>query len=171
MELMKPGDVITHCFNTHTIGILDSSGKVKASVLAARQRGVLFDIGHGAGSFNFAIARKALDQGFLPDTISTDVYQASINGPVFDMPTTMSKMLYLGMDFDDILARTTAAPAKIVNRLPGMGSLAVGAPADIALLAIEDGHFKLVDAQWNEVTVERRIVSRLTICRGKRMTA
>lgn len=169
MELMKAGDVITHCFNTHTIGILDSNGKVKASVLAARERGVLFDIGHGAGSFNFAIARKALDQGFVPDTISTDVYQASINGPVFDMPTTMSKMLYLGMSFDDIVARSTATPAKIVNRLPGMGSLAVGAPADIALLGIEEGRFKLVDAQWNEVTVERRIVSRLTICRGRRM--
>jgi dihydroorotase len=154
MELMRPGDVITHCYNTHTLGILDSNGKVKPSVLAARQRGVLFDVGHGAGSFNFEIARKALGQGFLPDTISTDIYQASIDGPVFDMPTTMSKMLYLGMSFEDILAR----------------SLAVGAPADIALLGVEEGRFKLVDAQWNEVNVERRIVSRLTICRGKRMT-
>jgi dihydroorotase len=171
MELLKPGDVLTHCYNTHTLGILDANGKVKPSVLAARQRGVLFDIGHGAGSFNFEIARKALADGFLPDTISTDVYQASINGPVFDMPTTMTKMLYLGMDFDDIVARSTATPAKIINRLPGMGSLEIGAPADIALLAIEEGNFKLVDAQWNEVTVERRIVSRLTICRGKRMSA
>jgi dihydroorotase len=170
MELMKPGDVVTHCFTTHTFGFLDANGMVNARVLAARERGVLFDIGHGAGSFNFAIARKALDQGFLPDTISTDVYQASINGPVFDMPTTMSKMLYLGMDFDDILGRSTANPAKIVNRLAGMGSLAVGAPADIALLGVEEGRFKLVDAQWNEVTVERRIVSRMTICRGKRMS-
>jgi dihydroorotase len=169
MELMKPGDVITHCFNTHTLGILDANGKVKASVLAARERGVLFDIGHGAGSLNFEIARRALGQGFLPDTISTDVYTASIDGPVFDMPTTMSKMLHLGMDFDEILARSTASPAKIINRLPGMGSLAVGAPADIALLEIEQGQFKLVDAQWNEVTVERRIVSRQTICRGRRM--
>jgi dihydroorotase len=169
MELMKPGDVITHVFNTHTLGILDETGKVRPSVLAARERGVLFDIGHGAGSFNFEIARKALGQGFLPDTISTDVYTASINGPVFDMPTTMSKMLHLGLDFDQILARSTAAPAKIINRLPGMGTLEVGAPADIALLEIERGQFKLVDAQWNEVTVDRRIVSRLTICRGKRM--
>ncbi len=171
MELMKPGDVITHCFNTHTIGILDANGKIKPSVMAARDRGVLFDIGHGAGSFNFEIARKALDQGFLPDTISTDVYDASINGPAFDMPTTMSKMLYLGMNFDEILARSTANPAKIINRLSGMGSLEVGAPADIALLEIEQGQFKLVDAQWNAVTVDRRIVSRLTICRGKRMAS
>jgi dihydroorotase len=169
MELMKPGDVVTHCYNTHTLGILDSGGKVKPSVLAARERGVLFDIGHGAGSFNFEIARKALDQGFLPDTISTDVYDASINGPVFDMPTTMSKMLHLGMSFDDVLARSTVSPAKIVNRLAGMGSLQVGSPADIALLAIEEGEFKLVDAQWNEVSTPRRIVSRLTICRGRRM--
>jgi dihydroorotase len=142
---------------------------VKPSVIAARERGVLFDIGHGAGSFNFEVARKALDQGFLPDTISTDVYQASIDGPVFDMPTTMSKMLHLGMSFEDILARSTANPAKVINRLPGMGSLEVGAPADLALLAIEEGRFQLVDAQWNAVSVERRIVSRLTICRGQRM--
>jgi dihydroorotase len=171
MPLMKAGDVVTHCFTGHTLGILDEAGKLRKSVLDARARGVLFDIGHGAGSFNFEAARKAMDQGFLPDTISTDVYTASINGPVFDMPTTMNKLLHLGMSFDDVLLRVTAAPAKIVNRLEGMGRLEVGGPADIALLAMEQGQFKLVDAQWNAVTVEKRLVSRLTICRGKRLVA
>ena len=171
MPLMKAGDVVTHCFTGHTLGILDEAGKLRKSVLDARARGVLFDIGHGAGSFNFEAARKAMAQGFLPDTISTDVYTASINGPVFDMPTTMNKMLHLGMSFDDVLLRTTAAPAKIVNRLEGMGRLQVGGPADIALLAMEQGQFKLVDAQWNAVTIEQRLVSRLTICRGKRLVA
>jgi dihydroorotase len=94
-----------------------------------------------------------------------------VNGPVYDMPTTMSKMLYLGMSFEDVLLRVTANPARIVNRVPGMGTLAVGAPADIALLAIEDGQFQLVDSQRNVVTAPKRIVSRLTICRGKRVTA
>jgi dihydroorotase len=138
-------------------------------VREARARGVLFDIGHGLGSFNFAAARKAMDAGFLPDTISTDIYNLNTNGPVFDMPTTMSKMLHLGMSFDDILVRVTANAAKAVNRIEGMGTLKTGAPADLALLAIEDGAFPLTDSQRNTVTAKQRIVSRLTIVRGKRM--
>jgi len=170
MELMKPGDVVTHCYNTHTLGILDGAGKVRQSVLEARRRGVLFDVGHGLGSFNFEAARKALADGFVADTISTDIYNLNVTrGPVYDMPTTMSKMMHLGMSFDDVLARTTIAPAKIVNRLPGMGTLAVGAPADVAVLRIEDGAFPLVDSQRNTVTAKQRVVSKLTICRGKKV--
>ena len=180
MNLMRAGDIVTHCYNAHSIGILEktdpredvfaSTGKLKAGVREARGRGVLFDVGHGAGSFNFGAARAALEAGFPPDTISTDIYAASVNGPVFDLPTTMSKMLYLGMSFEDILLRVTANPARIVNRLPGMGTLAIGAPADVALLAIEDGQFQLVDSQRNIVSAQKRIVSRLTICRGRRVT-
>jgi dihydroorotase len=169
MELMKPGDIITHCYNRHTLGILDESGKVKQSVREARSRGVLFDVGHGNGSFNFEAARKALADGFVADTISTDIYNLNIKGPVFDMPTTMSKMMYLGMSFDDVLSRTTIAPARIVNRVDGLGTLAVGSPADIALLKIEDGEFPLTDSQKNTVTAKQRVVSQVTICRGKRV--
>ena len=170
MELMKPGDVITHCYNTHTLGILDNNGKVKQYVLDARKRGVLFDVGHGLGSFNFEAARKALADGFVADTISTDIYNLNVvKGPVYDMPTTMSKMMHLGMSIDDVLSRTTIAPAKIVNRLPGMGTLAVGSPADVALLRIEEGAFPLVDSQRNTVTAKQRVVSNLTICRGKKV--
>jgi dihydroorotase len=169
MELMKPGDVVTHCYNRHTLGILDESGKVKQSVRDARARGVLFDVGHGLGSFNFEAARKALADGFVADTISTDIYNLNVKGPVYDMPTTMSKMMYLGMSFDDVLARTTHAPAKIVNRVDGLGTLKVGSPADVALLEIEKGEFPLTDSQKNTVTASQRVVSRLTICRGKRV--
>ncbi|HYI93726.1 MAG TPA: amidohydrolase/deacetylase family metallohydrolase [Bryobacteraceae bacterium] len=169
MELMKPGDIVTHCYNRHTLGILDESGKVKQSVRDARARGVLFDVGHGLGSFNFEAARKALADGFVADTISTDIYNLNVKGPVYDMPTTMSKMMYLGMSFDDVLMRTTIAPAKIINRVEGLGTLKVGGPADIALLAIEDGAFPLTDSQKNTVTAKQRVVSRLTICRGKRV--
>ena len=88
---------------------------------------------------------------------------------IFDQPTTMSKYLHLGMSFDDVLLRSTSNPAKIVGRVPGLGSLTVGGPADVALLAVEEGRFPLVDCQRNAVTARRRIVSRLTICRGKRM--
>ncbi|MBI1353231.1 MAG: amidohydrolase/deacetylase family metallohydrolase [Acidobacteria bacterium] len=171
MELMRPGDVVTHCYNAHTLGILDGDGRIKPSVLAARRRGVLFDVGHGSGSFNFEVARKALDQGFLPDTISTDVYEANVDGPVFDMPTTLTKMLSLGMSLEDVLVRATANPAKIVDRLPQMGSLEVGGPADIALLELADAEVNLIDSQRNAVTVQQALRSRLTICRGKRLIA
>ena len=128
-------------------------------------------LGHGLGSFNFAAARKCLDAGFLCDTISTDIYNLNIRGPVYDMTTTMSKLLHLGMSFPEIVLRTTSTPARIIDRLPGMGTLTVGGPADVALLALEDGEFRLVDSQRNTEVAKRRIVSKLTICRGRKMTA
>ena len=171
MELMRAGDVITHCYNTHTLGIIDANGKVYPSVRAARERGVLFDVGHGLGSFNFEAARKALADGFVCDTISTDIYPLNTAGPVFDMPTTMSKLMHLGLSFDDVLKRVTIAPAKIVNRLDGMGTLNLGSPADVAVLATEDGEFPLVDSQRNRVMAKQRVVSKLTICKGRKVTA
>ena len=169
MELMRPGDVVTHCYNGHTLGIIDQSGKVRQSVRDARKRGVLFDIGHGLGSFNFEAARKALADGFVADTIATDIYNLNVKGPVFDLPTTMSKLMYLGLSFDDVLMRTTIGPARIVGRVEGLGTVAPGAPADIALLKLEDGEFPLIDSQRNTVTAKQRVVSQLTICRGKRV--
>jgi dihydroorotase len=172
MALMRPGDVVTHCFNEHTLGILDpQSGKIRQSVLEARLRGVLFDVGHGLGSFNFATARKALDQGFLPDSISTDIYNLNINGPVYDLPTTMSKLMHVGMNFEDVLRCSTVNPARVVGPLPKLGTLQVGGPGDIALLSIEEGKFELVDSQKNKVEATRRVKSHLTICRGKRLAA
>lgn len=171
MELLRAGDVVTHCFNTHTLGLLDKDGNFRAGVKEARARGVLFDVGHGLGSFNFNIAKRCLDAGFPPDTISTDLYNLNTNGPVYDMPTTLSKFLYLGMPLEEVIERATLRPAKIINRVPGMGTLEPGAPADVALLAIEEGEFRLVDSQKNTVTAPRRIVSRLTICRGRRLAA
>jgi hypothetical protein len=114
-------------------------------------------------------AKKALDTGFVCDTISTDIYVLNVNGPVYDMPTTMSKMLYLGMSVDDILVRVTAAPAKIINRLEGMGQIKVGGPADLALLELEEGQFGLIDSQRNTVTANKRFISRATIVKGRRM--
>jgi dihydroorotase len=168
MDLMRAGDIVTHAYNGHTLGILDAQGKIKPKVKEARERGVLFDVGHGLGSFNFPAAKKCLDAGFVVDTISTDIYTLNINGPVFDMPTTMTKMLHLGMSFDDVLLRSTANPAKIVNRVEGLGTLRPGAPADIALLAVEDADFRLIDSQKNAVTTKKRIVSRGAICKGRR---
>ena len=169
MALMRAGDIVTHAYNGHSLGIISKDGKLKPGVAEARARGVWFDLGHGLGSFNFAAARKCLDAGFLCDTISTDIYNLNVKGPVYDMTTTMSKLLHLGMNFPDIVLRTTATPARIVNRLPGMGTLTVGGPADVALLQLEDGEFRLVDSQRNTEVAKRRIVCRLAICRGRKM--
>jgi dihydroorotase len=171
MELMRPGDIITHSYTGHGTALTDAQGKLKPGVAEARARGVVFDMGHGLGSFNFAEARKCLHAGFPVDTISTDLYALNINGPVYDMPTTMSKMLYLGMSFDDVLLRSTVNPAKVIGRVEGLGTLHVGSPGDVALLALEDGEFRLVDSQRNAVTAKQRIVGRLAICRGKRLVA
>ncbi|MEZ5401655.1 MAG: amidohydrolase/deacetylase family metallohydrolase [Bryobacteraceae bacterium] len=169
MDLMRAGDVVTHAYNGHSLGIVDEAGKLRPGVREARARGVIFDLGHGLGSFNFAAARKALDAGFVVDTISTDIYNLNVNGPVFDMPTTMSKMLHLGMDFDEVLLRSTANPARVVNRVDGMGKLQIGGPADVAMLKIEDGEFRLIDSQRNTVMAKQRIVCRGTVCRGRLM--
>jgi len=169
MDNMRPGDIITHCYNRHTLGIIDENGKVRASVRRARERGVWFDIGHGNGSFNFEAARKAIDDGFMADTISTDIYNLNIRGPVYDMPTTMSKLLHLGWSFDDVLLRSTANPGRIVNRVPMLGTLQVGAPADVSILSIEEGEFPLVDSQKNVVRARQRIVCHAAISRGIRL--
>jgi len=171
MALMRPGDIVTHCYNTHTLGILDERGKVKPAVRDARARGVLFDVGHGSGSFNFEVARKALADGFAPDSISTDVYSDNVKGPVYDLPTTASKLMHAGMSFEDVLKCSTVNPGKVIAPVPGIGTLRVDGPADLALLSVEKGQFPLVDAQRNRVTASQRIVSHLTICRGKRLPA
>jgi dihydroorotase len=175
LERMRTGDVLTHCNNGHTLGIVDSGyseklGELQEGVRNARDREIIFDVGHGAGSFNFNAARTAIHNGFLPDSISTDLQRGCIDGPAYDLPTTMSKYLHLGLSFDEVLLRSTFNPAKVINRVPGMGTLAVGGPADIALLELLDGEFRLVDCQKNVATVRQRIVSRLTVCRGKRLT-
>lgn len=171
MEQMRTGDIITHAYTGHGTSLADAKGKLKAGVAEARARGVVFDLGHGLGSFNFGEARKCLDAGFPVDTISSDIYARNIEGPVYDMPTTMSKMLYLGMSFDDVLVRSTVNPAKVIGRVEGLGELRVGGPGDVALLALEEGQFRLVDSQRNAVNGKQRIACRLTICRGKRVMA
>lgn len=168
---LRPGDILTHAYTGHGTSLCDPAGKLKPGVAEARARGVLFDLGHGLGSFSFAEARKCLAAGFPVDTISSDLYARNIEGPVYDMPTTMTKLLHLGMPFDDVLRRSTVAPARIISRLPGMGTLAPGAPADLALLSLEDGEFRLVDSLRQEETAKRRISCRLTICRGRRLLA
>jgi dihydroorotase len=165
---LQPGDIVTHCFRGGVGGIV-LGGKIRADVRAARRRGVLFDIGHGSGSFSFATAREALDDGFPPDSISTDLHQLSIRGPAHDLPTVMSKFLALGMTLEDVVRRVTINPATAIRRVDGTGTLRVGAPADLAVSVLEDGDFEFVDVTGTTVRGQQRLKNVMTFRAGREM--
>ena len=163
---LRPQDVITHCYHGDEIaGILDASGKVLPEVRDARDRGIIFDIGHGVGSFSFDVGRKAMDDGFPPDTISSDIHGLGINGPTYDLPTTMSKFLHLGMPLEDIIERVTDAPARAVEW--DLGHLGEGAVGDLTVLDIEDGAFGLTDAEEVTLVADKRFACAATVKDGK----
>jgi dihydroorotase len=163
---LRPGDVLTHAFRPFPNTPATADGKVKQEVLDARRRGVIFDIGHGMGSFAFKTARTMLANGFEPDTISSDVHTLCIEGPAFDLVTTMSKFLCLGMDFTNVLAAATMHPAKALRR-PDLGSLKPGSVGDVTLLSIKEGQFDYVDVVGEHVTGDRRIASEGVVLGGR----
>jgi dihydroorotase len=136
-------------------------------MLEARKRGVLFDLGHGGGSFLWTVADRAMSLGFPPDTISTDLHATSILTTQSDMPNCMSKMMALGMELKEIISRSTVAPARAINRFPEIGTLGAGHDADVAVLEIEDGVFALHDAWEKKRLANRRIVNVLTVRAGE----
>jgi dihydroorotase len=144
------GDVVTHVYHGREEGALDDSGHVRASVRTAVARGVNFDVGHGAGSFEFRVARPALEQGLLPGTISSDIHAWNIAGPVFDLATTASKLLHLGLSLPDVLRRVSTTPAQCIGRADELGTLRPGSAADVSLLRLVDGEFRFVDAAGAE---------------------
>ncbi len=158
LDELRPGDVLTHCYHGREEGILDGKGQVLAEARRAAARGVHFDVGHGRGSFALAVARRALAQGFRPGTISSDLHVYNLHGPVFDLATTMSKFLHLGLSLDEVVAMTTMAPAQVVRGAAALGTLKPGAAADVTLLAREEGRFELTDAQGEIVTASQRLV-------------
>lgn len=133
LRTLRPGDVVTHALTANGTGILDVDGRIMAEAREARRRGVLFDVGHGCGSFTWQTARRALDEGFAPDTISTDLHRYSILHPVIDLPTTMAKLRHLGMSEAEVFASVTARPAAALGRTD-VGTLEPGAPADVTIL-------------------------------------
>ena len=144
LSLLRPGDVLTHCFRPAPNAPALPDGRIRPSVLAARERGVAFDIGHGMGSFAFATAEAMLAAGFPPDVISSDVHALCIDGPAYDNLATMSKFLGLGMPLPEIIRAVSATPARLLGR-PDLGSLAVGSTGDATVLAVEQGRFEPVD--------------------------
>jgi dihydroorotase len=145
LELLRPGDIVTHCF-TGSDNTLVEDGRLGRGVHEARQRGVLFDVGHGSGSLSFRTADIAIAEDFWPDTISTDIHSLSANGPVYDLPTTMSKFLALGMPLGDVVQAVTSRAAAAIGRESTLGSIAIGRTADLALFSVEEGEFTFMDS-------------------------
>jgi dihydroorotase len=174
---MRGGDILTHCFHAHASGILDAGGHVLAEVRSALDRGVLLDVGHGKGSFGYEIARAALAQGVLPHTISSDLHRYNLHGPVFDLATTVSKFLHLGVKLAEALRRVTSTPAAIIKMARELGTLAVGSIGDAVVLRLCEGHRPLADttgrvedvSRWVEpvyVVKAGRVVARHTTTEG-----
>jgi dihydroorotase len=149
LKYLKKGDIVTHLYHglkprPHD-GLLDDDMKVQPEFYEAIKRGVILDVGHGAGSFSWDVAEKALEQGIKPHTISTDLYTLSVNGPAFDMPTTMAKFLHLGLSLEEVVEASTATPAKVLGKLGEIGTLKPGAFADLVVFKMEEGKFPLTD--------------------------
>ncbi len=166
VDRLRPGDVLTHCFRPFPNSPVTRDGTIKPEVLAARQRGVLFDIGHGKGSFGWKTARTMLDHGFKPDTISSDVHALCINGPAYDQVTTLSKFLALGMPLDEVIAASTVNAAKALNR-PELGTFKPGSVGDASILSLKDGAFPLEDVRGEIVTADRRIFAEGVVVNGR----
>jgi dihydroorotase len=156
LALLRPGDIVTHCFTGAGHGVVESGELIDAAG-PARERGVLFDIGHGAGSFDFRIAEPAAAAGFWPDVISTDLHSLSAGGTMVDLPTTMAKLLWLGMPLPEVLAAVTSRPATAIRRLGDIGTVALGAGADLTVLEVLDEHHEVEDTMGNRRQLDRRV--------------
>lgn len=167
LELLRPGDLVSHFLHGRGYGILDETGRVKAAVRAARQRGILFDVAHGRNHVNFPVAKAAMEQGFFPDTISSDLTSAGARGVVKDLPTTLSKFLNLAMPLEEVIRAATAAPARAIGRERELGTLKPGAVADVAVLELEEGQFEFHDADGNTLHGRQRISAFLTVKDGE----
>jgi dihydroorotase len=167
LALMRKGDVYSHCFNSHKNNILDANGKVIPQAKEARQRGVIFDPAHGNSHFSFDVAEKCLNQGFFPDTISTDLNNADIYATVFDLPTTVSKFLMLGMPLDKAIECVTSKPASIFDFGVRIGTLKPGYEADISIFELRDGTFDFVDSDHKPRTGKQMLINKSVVCRGQ----
>ena len=168
LEKLRPGDIYAHCF-AHVGGripVVDENGKVRACVIEAQEKGVLFEVGHGGGSFVFEQALPALEQGFLPDMISTDLHTGSMNAGMKDMLNVMSKFLNMGMPLEEVIARSSWLPAVYIHK-EELGHLSVGAYADIAVLSVKKGDFGYTDVRGWKIHGDEKLECELTLREGK----
>jgi dihydroorotase len=167
---LRAGDIITHCYTPQKPSIIDESGKLLIEVRKAKERGVIFDVGHAGGHFDFNLVRRAMGEGIVPDVISSDLHGRLSQpgfGVVGDLLTTLTKFLSLGLSFDEIISKCTVDAARVVGWQDRIGSLEVGREADIAVLQIIDEATKLRDSVGGEVTYNQRIAAQWTVRAGE----
>ncbi len=156
-EYLRPGDILTHCFTGQDMRIIEADGTVNPRIKALKDQGMVLDVGHGAGSFRYEVGEAMLEQGMPPDVISSDIHEMAVQGPMFDLPTTLSKFLNLGMPVEDVIAGATINAARAV-RLDDVGRIGVGDRADVALFRLEDGNF-----EFHDIAMESRAGSKLLV--------
>jgi dihydroorotase len=168
LDLARSGDIVTHAFRRGgTGGVIGPDGRVSDYIRRAANRGILFDVGHGSGSFSFPATEAALKENFPPTSISSDIHAYSALGPVFDLPTTMTKFLMHGLTLEKVVELTTIAPARAISKVEEMGSLKPGRSADIAVFDLVQGNFSLVDSQGEVRKTSQKLVPVLTLRSGR----
>ena len=170
LDLLKPGDIVTHMFAPPPNSIVDDNGRILPAVLSARRRGVWFDVGNGrTGHLRWDIVERVMREGFWPDTVSTDWTVEGRSAQVFDFPNVMSKLLDVGMPLDQVIARATVNASRVFPVFQDRGTLNVGAPADVAVLELRQGSFEFVDNYGNKRTGRQRLFPSGTVLGGKRI--
>ena len=161
--------IVTHCYHGRAHGIMGQEKQfLLKEVVEAQRAGIVFDCAHGRNHFNFRMIAKALDQGFLPDTISTDLtLTTATQGPVWDMATTMTKLLHFGLPLEEVIRRSTSTAARIMGYEGTIGTLRPGADADVALFELRDDDRGLIDSDGDKVVVKRQLIARTTIQGGR----
>ena len=165
LDRLRGGDILTHCFRPFPNAPVNGAGRIRTDVLEARGRGIVFDLGHGMGSFDFDVARTMLKDGFAPDVISSDVHLFCVDGPAYDILVCMSKLMALGMPLGETIRAATERPAAVIGR-SDLGTLAVGAPADACVLRLQTGRVDYVDSLGNLLEADSRLVSEGIVAGG-----
>jgi dihydroorotase len=165
LKHLRPGDIYTHQY-LGAVPMLDAEGRVLPYLFEARKRGIIFDVGHGGGSFLFRQAVPAIQQGFMPDSISTDLHTDSMNAGMKDMMNLMSKFLNMGMTLNDVVACSSWHPAREIHH-EELGNLSVGSVADVAVLRLERGNFGFVDSAHLRLRGDKKLVAEMTLREGK----
>jgi dihydroorotase len=163
LKYLREGDIVTHMFTVHPGGLLDSNGRLWPQVRDAKESGVLMDVGHGLHNLNFDVARKVLDQGLRPDGVSTDGHRGNRAGPVYDLPTTMAKLMALGFTLNQVVEMATVNAAKLLGRSTELGFIRIGCPADISILRLEEREWEAVDSQKGTIQASQALVPISTI--------
>lgn len=170
LNLLRKGDIFTHCFNGFPTDCpLDANGKIRPEMWEARKRGVIFDVAEGfrLPHFTFDVAEKCLDQGFLPDTISGDLNKQLATAHVYDLPTSVSKFMALGMDIDSAIERVTVRPSQVFDFGVRIGTLRPGSAADIGIFELQEGRFEFVDGSGAKRVGRQKLVNHAAVCRGQ----